>query len=121
MASDFERFKRAKSGLIVPAWENMSKEQRWAETLTFHRGFALNYFGDIRGQVIIDYSERMARETSYGPIGCLDVLMQIEAEFPGKLEEVYEKAKILSLSTEPATQLAVALISVISKLRDDQR
>lgn len=70
----------------------VSKEMwNWAQQYAQHLAFCHEYFGG-KADNIITQSKRLASESPLGNIQALDVCMQIEAEFPGRIEEIVESS-----------------------------
>jgi len=59
---------------------------KWAQTFAQHKAFCHEYFGG-RADLVIEQARLLQEESAVGPTACLDLCMQIEAEFPGRIEE----------------------------------
>lgn len=73
--------------------EHRRRLKEWAYTLAEHKIFCYEYFGG-RADTVIEYSEKLKEDTELGSIQMLDICMQIEAEFPNRIEEIYDRAQL---------------------------
>lgn len=74
---------------IAPGAKELRK---WAYQYAERKAFCHEYFGG-RADAIMAHAKQFATDTSAGPIQSLDICMQVEAEFPGRLEEFLDKAR----------------------------
>lgn len=66
-------------------------QKRWDLHYKARRAFCQEWFGG-RADTIFAQAEVIRLNTHIGPFQSLDICMQIEAEFPGKVEEFIERA-----------------------------
>lgn len=66
-------------------------KKRWELLYQARRSFCQEWFGG-RADVIFAQAELIRLNTHLGPFQSLDICMQVEAEFPGRVQEIVEKA-----------------------------
>lgn len=67
------------------------KAEDWAKEYARHKVFCIDYF-EGRADIIIQQSQIITSLTNMGPIQALDICMQVEAEFRGRVEEFVGRA-----------------------------
>jgi hypothetical protein len=65
--------------------------RRWAFNYAQHKAFCIEYF-EGRADTIFEQAKLMQEQTMLGPIEALDICMQIEAEFPKRVEEFVDRS-----------------------------
>jgi len=63
----------------------------WALNYSKHIEFCQEFF-EGRADIVMDQGKLLSSETSLGQIESLDICMQIEAEFPGRVEEFVDRS-----------------------------
>lgn len=63
----------------------------WARTFAKHKALCHEFFGG-RSDAIIEQSKLLSKNTTLGPIEALDLCMQIEVEFPNRIEEFLDRS-----------------------------
>ncbi len=76
---------------LDPLLSKRKKKALWARNYAKRRAFNQEFFGG-RGDTILEQSKILTKESEVGPIAALDLCMQIEAEFPNRVEEVIDRA-----------------------------
>ena len=76
---------------LNPLLEPDSKVALWAHNYAKRRAFCHEYFGG-RSDAIIAQSVIFSDTAETGRIQALDICMQIETEFPGRVEEIMDRA-----------------------------
>lgn len=89
----------------------MSPEELWRRQYTMHLQFCHNQF-ESRAETVIQQSKVVSGLTHLGPIQALDVCMQVEAEFPGRVQEFIGRAFLI-----PGFGFVSALIGLIQQAR----
>ncbi len=76
---------------LNPLLDNRLKIKLWARNYGKRKAFCHEFF-EGRSDMVIEQSTILAKTEGLGHIQCLDICMQVEAEFPGRIEEVMDKA-----------------------------
>jgi hypothetical protein len=64
----------------------------WAREYAQHKAICHEFF-EGRADTVIEQAKILAEHTEAGAIGSLDICMQVEAEFPGRIEEFVSKSE----------------------------
>ena len=67
------------------------KVDLWAHNYAKRRAFCHEFF-EGRSDIVIEQSVILSDTEETGRIQSLDICMQVEAEFPGKVEEIMDRA-----------------------------
>lgn len=86
------------------------KVAAWALEYQVHIKLCQEFF-ETRADVIVSESKKISNVTTLGPIQAIDICMQIEAEFPKRLEEVLERAD------QHPNGILIGLVQFITYLR----
>lgn len=76
---------------LNPLLDKQNKVKLWAFNYGKRKAFCHEFF-EGRSDTVIEQSVILAKTEGLGHIQCLDVCMQIEAEFPGRVEEIMDRA-----------------------------
>lgn len=79
-------------GSEVPKKAMKKRVMQWAEELQLQIEISKETFQD-RHNAVYDTSKHLSEISSAGPIQALNICMQIEDEFPGKVEEFVARAE----------------------------
>lgn len=64
---------------------------KWASEYSKHLALCRDFF-EGRADAVIEAGKDLYETTNLGAISALDICMQVEAEFPKRVEEFYEQA-----------------------------
>ena len=82
---------------IEPTKADMLKRaadlQIWKKQLFGHLDLCYEYFPEKRADIIVEQAKILKDRSTAGAIQTLDICMQIEEEFPGRIEEFVTEAQ----------------------------
>ncbi len=74
-----------------PLLDRHKKVEVWARNYAKRKAFCHEFF-EGRSDIVIEQSAIFSKEANVGSIQALDICMQVEAEFPGRIEEAVDRA-----------------------------